>query len=79
VPRTSFGGGWIVVWGGISMEARTELVVDTVEIHRIIWPARNPDLNPIEHVWDMVGRRVKARTPAPANLRDLRAAVIQEW
>ncbi|RZC42585.1 HTH 28 domain containing protein, partial [Asbolus verrucosus] len=27
VPRVSFGGGSIMVWGGISMEARTELVV----------------------------------------------------
>jgi hypothetical protein len=27
----------------------------------------------------MVGRRVQVRTPAPANLRDLSAAVIQEW
>jgi hypothetical protein len=53
--------------------------LDTVEIHHMIWPARSPDLNPIEHVWDMVGRRVKVRTPAPANLRDLSAAVIQEW
>jgi hypothetical protein len=44
----------------------------------MIWPARSPNLNPIEHVWDMVGRRVKDRTPAPANLRDLSAAVIQE-
>jgi hypothetical protein len=129
VPKISFGGGSIMVWGGISMEAPTELVVvnggamtadryirdilephvvpfapfigndfmlmhdnarphvaqivneylDTIEIHRIIWPARSPDLNPIEHVWDMVGRRVKARISAPANLRDLSAAVIQEW
>jgi hypothetical protein len=54
--------------------------LDTVEIHHMIWPARSPDLNPIEHVWDMVGRRViKVRTPAAANLRDLSAAVIQEW
>jgi hypothetical protein len=27
----------------------------------------------------MVGKRVKARIPPPANLRDLSAAVIQEW
>jgi hypothetical protein len=47
--------------------------LDTVE------KKKSPDLNPIEHVWVMVGRRVKVRTPAPADLRDLSAAVIQEW
>jgi transposase len=25
----------------------------------IPWPARSPDLSPIEHVWDMIGRRVE--------------------
>jgi hypothetical protein len=39
----------------------------------------NEYLDTVEHVWDMVGRRVKVRTPTPANLRDLSAAVIQEW
>jgi transposase len=29
------------------------------------WPARFPDMNPIEHVWEMLGKRVKATMPAP--------------
>lgn len=53
--------------------------LDEVEIPRMIWPARSPDLNPIEHVWDMVGRRVRSQIPAPANLQQLSAAVVQEW
>ena len=27
------------------------------------WPARSPDVNPIEHIWDIIGRCVKERTP----------------
>ena len=27
------------------------------------WPAMRPDLNPIEHIWDMLGRRIPAREP----------------
>ncbi|GFX71503.1 transposable element Tcb1 transposase [Trichonephila clavipes] len=33
------------------------------DIPRMDWPAYSPDLNPIEHVWDMLGRRIAARQP----------------
>ncbi|UYV60867.1 hypothetical protein LAZ67_1002641 [Cordylochernes scorpioides] len=33
-------------------------------IRRMDWPARSPDLNPIEHVWDVLGRRIGARHPS---------------
>ena len=35
------------------------------------WPAMNPDLNPIEHIWDMLGRRIQAREPPVQNIRQL--------
>ncbi|GFW29928.1 transposable element Tcb1 transposase [Trichonephila clavipes] len=31
------------------------------DITRMDWLAYSPDLNPIEHVWDMLGRRIAAR------------------
>ncbi|RZC39831.1 DDE 3 domain containing protein, partial [Asbolus verrucosus] len=45
--------------------------LDTVEIRRMIWPIRSSYLNPIERVWDMIGRRVRVRIRASANLREL--------
>ena len=42
------------------------------------WPAVSPDRNPIEHIWDYLGRKVRARGKVH-NLRDLENALIQEW
>ncbi|UYV82328.1 hypothetical protein LAZ67_21001723 [Cordylochernes scorpioides] len=48
-------------------------------IRRMDWPARSPDLNPIEHVWDALGRRIGARHPSPRTLVELRTALLEEW
>ena len=42
------------------------------------WPAVSPDINPIEHIWDYLGRKVRARGNVH-NPRDLENALIQEW
>lgn len=128
-PSRNFGGGSIMVWGGISFWGRTELVVlerGTVTADRYIrdilaehvvpyapfvgdefvlmhdnarphvarivtdylqevnipvldWPACSPDLNPIEHIWDYLYRKVRSRDVTPANLQELQEALIEEW
>lgn len=125
--RIPFGGGSVMVWAGVSLHDRTELVLiengsltadryirqclsdhvipfshligpnfrlmqdnarphvarivtqylDEVNILPLQWPSRSPDLNPIEHVWDMLGRRVRQRNIE--TLPDLRTALLEEW
>ena len=43
------------------------------------WPALSPDLNPIEHIWDMLGGRILARDPPVQSIRQLEAALHREW
>ena len=43
------------------------------------WPAKIPDLNPIEHIWDLLDRRVRARAIPPRNVQELAGALVEEW
>ncbi|GFW82863.1 transposable element Tc3 transposase [Trichonephila clavipes] len=56
-----------------------EQLLESEDIERMDWPARSPDLNPIEHVWDFLGRRLAARTLPPITIRELRLALQDEW
>ncbi|GFY28513.1 uncharacterized protein TNCV_1971661 [Trichonephila clavipes] len=48
-------------------------------ITRMDWPVYSPDFNPIEHVWDMLGRRIAARQPPPTCPPELRRALLDGW
>lgn len=125
----SFHGGSIMVWGGVSSDARTELVaidnrlnatryieeilqehvmpysgfigfddfllmhdnarphvaqsvhayLQEAGIRTLQWPARSPDLNPIEHIWDMLKRKIRSGPNPPQNLTELRNAALAAW
>ncbi|GFV42438.1 neprilysin-2 [Trichonephila clavipes] len=124
-----FGGGGVLVYGGISIDGRTDLYIirdgrltahryrdeifrtiavpyaaaigdafilmdDNCRSHRtnlvedflfgegivrMESPACSPDMNPIEQVWDALGRRVAGRQPPPQTLQELEIALLEEW
>ena len=39
----------------------------------------SPDLNPIENVWDLLDRRVRARAIPPRNVWELAVALVEVW
>lgn len=126
-PVVAYGGGSVMVWGGVSRHWKTPLVIvrenltarryiDQIlrpivlprrqhqrsfilmqdnarphtanvtkrffERHNITLlrhPAMSPDLNPIEHVWDMMGRRLRTEYPNLQNLAALERALQQIW
>ncbi|KAI3361578.1 hypothetical protein L3Q82_013721, partial [Scortum barcoo] len=43
------------------------------------WPTHSPDLNPIEHIWDIMSRSIHQRHVAPQTVQELADALVQVW
>ncbi|GFV04501.1 transposable element Tcb2 transposase [Trichonephila clavipes] len=56
-----------------------EQLLESEDIERMDWPARSPDLNPIERVWNFLRRHLAARTLPAVMIRELRLALQGEW
>ncbi|GFU72799.1 transposable element Tcb1 transposase [Trichonephila clavipes] len=53
--------------------------LDSEGIQRLVCPLRSLDLNPIENVWDALGRQVAGRNNPPTNKNTLIRALTEEW
>ncbi|KAI4883140.1 hypothetical protein NFI96_020584, partial [Prochilodus magdalenae] len=124
-----FGGGSVMVWGGIFLDRRTDLYrldngtltairyqdeilgpvvrpyagavgpgfllvhnnarphvvrvcrqfLELEGIDTIDWPTDSPDLNPIEHLWDIMFRSIRRHRVALQTVQELRDALVQIW
>ncbi|GFT15112.1 transposable element Tcb2 transposase [Trichonephila clavipes] len=82
VPYAAAIGDDFILMDDNSRPHRANLVEDSLfeeGIVRMEWPAYSPDMNPIEHVWDALGRRVAGRQPPPQTLQELERALLEEW
>ncbi|GBN89302.1 hypothetical protein AVEN_263296-1 [Araneus ventricosus] len=53
--------------------------LESEDIRRMDWTARSPDFNPIEHVWDALGRAIPTRNPLPRTIQEMKTTLLKEW
>ena len=56
----------------------TQNILRIHNVNVLQWPARSPDLSPIEHLWDHLGRQVR-ECHNVNNMRNLERALQAEW
>ncbi len=44
-----------------------------------VWPAQSPDLNSIQHLWDEMKQRLRARLYHPTSVANLTNAFVAKW
>ncbi|KAI4905030.1 hypothetical protein NFI96_020171, partial [Prochilodus magdalenae] len=68
--------GWVALRSPVnsSVVSMSESGVEELD-----WPAQSPDLSPIEHLWDGLERRLRARPSRPTSVSDLTNAPLEEW
>ena len=61
---------------------RARVVLDFLQqsnVTKMEQPPRSPDCNPIEHLWDELGRAISSMDNPPQNLDELRQALLDKW
>ena len=61
---------------------RARVVLDFLQqgnVTKMEQPPRSPDSNPIEHLWDELGRAISSMDNPPQNLDELRQALLDKW
>ncbi len=49
------------------------------ELKVLTWPPNSPELNLIEHLWDVLEKQVRSMQAPPCNLQDLKDLLLMSW
>ena len=49
------------------------------DFRTMVWPAQSPDLNPIEHIWSYLKRRLAEHEHPPKGILELWERIQEEW
>ena len=58
---------------------RTKEWLERNKLRVLDWPAQSPDLNPIEHLWEHLERRLVDYEAMPSGVHELWERVQVEW
>ena len=51
--------------------------LDQYDVDVVDWPAKSPDMNPMEYIWDQMSICIRDMDRPPSNLAELHQAVCQ--
>jgi hypothetical protein len=65
IPKSSCAKMWLSC--NEVFRWRRTIYLQQEAVQTIPWPTISPDMNPIEHVWDFIGRKINQRNPKCQN------------
>ncbi|GFU05230.1 QLQ domain-containing protein [Trichonephila clavipes] len=48
-------------------------------VQKLDWISQSRDINPVEHLWDELERRLRSQPNQPSSLQALTSAVMDAW
>jgi len=74
-------GNWILQRDNASIHTATltKSFLKSNSVNVLPWPARSPDLNPTENIWEVLSRRVYRKSRQFCGVKELKDCITMQW